>query len=88
MGAKVIISAPKLLPVRYRVFFKGNTSTFCLILRYWLMMRMACFCALAASIGTYLAMVVLVHAAFFGTHPAYFFAKHQVLMGNFRFALQ
>jgi hypothetical protein len=37
---------------------------------------MACFCALAAGISTYLAMVVLVHAAFFGAHPAYFFAKH------------
>jgi hypothetical protein len=59
----------------FSLFFKGILAC-CSVLRYWLMMRMASFCALAAGFCTYLAMVMLVHAAFLSAHPAYFFAKH------------
>ncbi|GGH12874.1 hypothetical protein GCM10007352_19970 [Mucilaginibacter phyllosphaerae] len=51
-------------------------SAFKLILGYGLMMGMAGFGTLAAGFRALLAMIVLVHSAFFGTHAAYFFAQH------------
>lgn len=43
-------------------------------------MGMAGIGAFAAGPGALLAMFMLVHATFFGTHTAYFFAKYQVLV--------